>query len=216
MNDHHEDPLREAAAQGLERAVQLTSVAGAAAQFRVQMKAERAREQAEQQQQLARQLRTAHRAARHAARLQWLPANDPAWLKRANLNHVAQAWAATIPYIAEDKAAERTRLKCEERLRQLHPYGMHQYDRLMSEGSAPEQAMRKAAPFFSREPNPRTGHAAPRRRELSPVELAQQDFPMPMAAVLGAKPVATPAVQSARPTHRAALNPKRDHRLRED
>jgi hypothetical protein len=41
----------------------------------------------------ARQLRTAHRAARHAARLQWLPANDPAWLKRADLNHVARAWA---------------------------------------------------------------------------------------------------------------------------
>jgi hypothetical protein len=208
MNDRHEDPLREAAAQGLERTVQLTSVAGAAAQVRVQMKAERAREQAEQQQRLARQLRTTHRAARHAARLKWLPANDPAWLKRADLHHVAQAWAATIPYIAEDKAAERARLKCEERLRELHPYGMRQYDRLRSEGTMPERAMREAAPFFSREPNPRTGHAAPRRSELSPVKLAQQDFPMPIAAVLGAKPAATPVVQSARPTHRAAPKPK--------
>ncbi|GAA1276845.1 hypothetical protein Psi02_00070 [Planotetraspora silvatica] len=208
MNDHHEDPFREAAAQGLERAVQLTSVAGAAAQVRVQMKAERAREQAEQQQRLARQSRTAHRAARHAARLQWLPANDPAWLKSADLNRVFQAWAATIPYIAEDKAAERTRLKCEERLRELHPYGMRQYDRLRGEGFAPEPAMRKAAPFFSREPNPRTGHAAPRWRELSPVELAQQDFPMPMADVLGAKPAAAPAIQSARPMHRATPKPK--------
>jgi hypothetical protein len=200
MNDHHEDPLREAGAQGLERAVQLTSVAGAAAQLRIQMKAERAREQAEQQQRLARQLRTAHRAGRQAARLQWLPANDPNWLRRADLLHVSRAWSAAVPYMTEDPAAERARVNCEERLHELHPYGMRRYDRLRTDGLTPAEAMHGAAPFFAREPNPRTGDAAPKRNELpAAVALAQQDFPLTINEVVQAK-AATRTGQGVRPT----------------
>jgi hypothetical protein len=42
--------------------------------------------------------------------------------------------------------------KCEERLRDLHPYGMARYDRLRADGLGPAEAMQQAAPFFARPP----------------------------------------------------------------
>ncbi|GII43555.1 hypothetical protein Pph01_85580 [Planotetraspora phitsanulokensis] len=94
--------------------------------------------------------------------------NDPAWLGRADLPQVAQAWGAALPYIAQDPAAERARLTCEDRLRELHPYGMRQYDRLRHLNVPPVQAMHEASPYFAREPNPRTGYPAPKRQALPP------------------------------------------------
>src|SRR5262245_53262207 len=40
--------------------------------------------------------------------------------------------------------------KCEERLRDLHPYAMARYDRLRADGMSPAEAMREAAPLFAR------------------------------------------------------------------
>ncbi|GII56051.1 hypothetical protein Pth03_44400 [Planotetraspora thailandica] len=178
MNDHYADPLREAVALGRQRALQLAPVAVTTTQVLLQLKAQRVRAQAERERQAADALRARQRAEHRAARLQWLPANDPAWLRKADLLQVSRAWGAAAPYAASDPAAERAQLKCEERLRELHPYAMNRYDRLRAEGHAPEAAMREVAPMFAREPRPRTGYPAAVRRQLSPaVQLAHQDFP---------------------------------------
>ncbi|WP_055483874.1 hypothetical protein [Sphaerimonospora mesophila] len=178
MEDHYADPLPEAAAYGFQRALQIAPAAVTTAQVLLQMKTQRLREQAERQRQAAETLHAQERAEHHAARLQWLPANNPAWLRSADLLQVSRAWGAAMPYAAHDPGAERARLKCEERLRQLHAYGMNRYDRLRADGLNPADAMRQAAPFFAREPHPRTGHPAPTRKELpAAVKLAQQDFP---------------------------------------
>ncbi|GLX02647.1 hypothetical protein [Microtetraspora sp. NBRC 16547] len=208
MNDHYADPLREAAAQGVERTVQMTSVAAAAGQVLTQIKAQRLREQAEHDRQATAALRARQQVAYQAARLQWAPASDPRWLRTADFLGTARAWGAAVPYAPSDSAAERARLRCEQRLRELHPYGMSRYDRLRTEGLGPVEAMRKAAPFFARVPNPRTGYAAPVRKELSTaVTLGTQDFPVPIKDVVRTTDAAQ-AAQAAKPTPRPTQNLK--------
>ncbi|WP_433214846.1 hypothetical protein [Microtetraspora malaysiensis] len=113
-----------------------------------------------------------------------------------------------MPYARDDPAAERARLRCEQRMRELHPYGMNRYDRLRTEGLGPVEAMRKAAPFFARVPNPRTGHAAPIRKELSAaVTLGTQDFPVAITDVVRTTD-ATQAAQSTKSTQRPVRNLK--------
>ncbi|MCT9934949.1 hypothetical protein N5079_32555 [Planotetraspora sp. A-T 1434] len=208
MNDHYADPLREAVAHGMQKAVQLTPTVAAAAQIWLHIKAQRAREQAEMERQATEALRSRQQAAHHVARLQWLPANDPAWLRNADLVQVCRAWGAAMPYAASDSTAERARLKCEERLRELHPYAMNRYDRLLAEGHTPAAAMQEAAPLFAREPRPRTGYPAPARRQLpQAVKLAQEDFPHTVDTVVGARGNTTAAAATtARPAQTPARN----------
>ncbi|MEW9533618.1 hypothetical protein [Microbispora sp. NPDC049125] len=158
---------------------------------------------------MADALRARQRAALRLGRLQWLPANDPAWLRNADLLQVSRAWGAAVPYTVSDPTAERARLKCEERLRELHPYAMNRYDRLRSEGHAPEAAMRDATPLFAREPRPRTGHPAAARRQLpEAVQLAQKDYPHPIDKVVEARGDAkAAAVPGPKRTQAPARNP---------
>ncbi len=69
--------------------------------------------------------------------------------------------AAPPPTPTSPEAASALR-RAEERLRVLHPYAMNRYDRLRSEGAAPLEAMREAAPLFVREPNARPGQPGDR------------------------------------------------------
>jgi hypothetical protein len=52
--------------------------------------------------------------------------------------------------------------KCEERLREHHPYAMAYYDRLRSQGVRPGEAMAQAAPLFARPPHAHDAPMAPR------------------------------------------------------
>jgi hypothetical protein len=52
--------------------------------------------------------------------------------------------------------------KCEERLRDLHPYAMARYDRLRADGLGPAQAMQEAAPLFARPPRAHDPPSTPR------------------------------------------------------
>lgn len=60
MNDHYADPLREAAAHGMQKVVQVTPTAAAAVQVWLHVKAQRVREQAERERQAADALRTSN------------------------------------------------------------------------------------------------------------------------------------------------------------
>jgi hypothetical protein len=51
-----------------------------------------------------------------------------------------------------EPAAATAMRKCEERLRDLHPFAMARYDRLRGDGMGPAQAMREAAPLFAHAP----------------------------------------------------------------
>ncbi|MEU7002703.1 hypothetical protein [Nonomuraea sp. NPDC046570] len=185
--EHHADPLGEAASEGLGRAVRLTSIGATFIQIFAQLRAERERLRSEQAERSAHAHRDQQRAAHQAHRLRWAPAHDPKWLRTADMTQVARAWGSAVPYVDSDVSAAHAIRKCEERLRELHPHAMEHYDRLRADGLALVEAMQKAAPFFTRDPNVRTGNPAPARPVLLPAEenpqaaeaarLARADFP---------------------------------------
>jgi hypothetical protein len=156
----HPDPLREAMTHGLQRATQIASFAGTAAQVFIYHQKTQARATAERDERARRALQGQIRAERDAARAGWSPALDPQWLRNAGLRDTAQAWGAAIPYADrnvpwhEPTAAAAMR-KSEERLRDLHPFAMARYDRLRAEGLGPAEAMRQTAPLFALSPRAR-------------------------------------------------------------
>ncbi len=156
----HPDPLREAMTHGLQRATQIASFAGTAAQVFIYHQKTQARAAAERDERARRALQGQIRAERDAARAGWSPALDPQWLRDAGLRSTAQAWGAAMPYADrnvpwyEPTAAAAMR-KSEERLRDLHPFAMARYDRLRAEGLGPAEAMREAAPLFALSPRAR-------------------------------------------------------------
>ncbi|MCG5218118.1 hypothetical protein [Streptosporangium sp. KLBMP 9127] len=182
--EHHADPLGEATGEGLGRAVRLTSIGATFIQIFAQIRAERERLRTEQAEGSAHANRDQQRAAQQAHRLRWAPAHDSKWLRTADMAQVARAWGGAVPYVDSDVSAAHAVRKCEERLRELHPHAMEHYDRLRSDGLGAVEAMQKAAPFFTRDPNVRTGDPAPARAAVlsakeSPqaARLAQADFP---------------------------------------
>ncbi|MFI0486765.1 hypothetical protein [Actinomadura sp. 9N215] len=166
MTQNHPDPIAEGLHHGGQRLVQLVSVAAAGQQLLAQRKHRLEAAQQAMDREVARAEAKAQRAAMAEARSRWARAHDGKWLRKANLVDVAEAWGAAVPYAAENASAALAVRQCEEQLRRLHPHGMSHYDRLRGEGKDPLGAMARAAPFFIRDPNVRTGGPAPQRGEL--------------------------------------------------
>ncbi|GAA0544195.1 hypothetical protein [Actinomadura livida] len=166
MSQQHPDPINEGLQHGGQRLVQIVSTAmgvqQSLARYRQRLRAGRRA----QDQRAQRAEAKAQRAAMTGARSRWERAHDRQWLRRANLLDVAEVWAAAVPYAPDNASAALAVSKCEDRLRDLHPHAMSHYDRYRSEGESPLDAMRRAAHFFARDPDIRTGDAASRRGEL--------------------------------------------------
>ena len=162
----HPDPFHEATTHGLQRAMQVASFAGTAAQVFVYHQKAQARAAAEQDERDRRVLLAQTRAKRDSGRAGWTPALDPQWLRSASLRDTARAWGAAAPYADpnvpwyEPTAATALR-KTEERLRDLHPFAMARYDRLRADGVGPAEAMEETAPLFSLSPHARYWPFAP-------------------------------------------------------
>jgi hypothetical protein len=196
------DPFRDAMHEGVQRAVQLGSIAVAGAQIYAYHQRAQARTVAERDERARRALQAQIRAERDAARAGWAPALDPAWLQQATFIETARAWGAALPY--SDRAVpwyEPTAVSamrtCEDRLRDLHPFGMARYDRLRSDGLSPAAAMREAAPLFALHPQARDGYYTPRA-------MLQTASPNPAASLVlaprtGPPPAGTDPVRVTRP-----------------
>lgn len=156
-SDHYAEPFGEALSYSSQRAAQLISLAVAAAQVAAHRKALSEARKAARDEHARRALREDERAIYEQARAGWAPAHDPRWLAQADLLQAARAWGAAAAYADADPVAASAMRKSEERLRTLHPYAMARYDRLRSEGASPLDAMREAAPLFTREPHARPG-----------------------------------------------------------
>jgi hypothetical protein len=155
--EQHPDPFEDVLRQGVQRAIQLASGAVTAAQVYLFHRNTQARAVDEHDDRARRALYAQMRAEQQAGRAGWAPALDPAWLREATLFQVARAWSAAMPYSDRavpwyEPAAATAMRKCEERLRDLHPYAMARYDRLCAEGLGPAEAMQQAAPLFARLP----------------------------------------------------------------
>src|SRR5215472_4023211 len=167
MDQTYPDPFQEAIHHGLHRALQIGGAAATAAQVYAYHQKTQARVVGERDERTRRALNSQVRAERDAARAGWAPALDPQWLRQADLLDTARAWGAAMPYADRDvpwyepSAATATR-RCEERLRDLHPYAMARYDRLRAEGFSPADAMREAAPLFAQFPRAHDAPAASR------------------------------------------------------
>jgi hypothetical protein len=164
--DNHPDPITDGFAQGGQRLVQLISLAAMLRQAHARraqrlVDARAARDAAEEA-----RISNAMRAEFEQARTRWAPAHDREWLRQADLLQVAEAWAAALAHADDSAAAAAAVGKCEQRLRDMHPHAMQHYDRFRSAGMAPEDAMREAVHFFTRDPVVRTGQPAPQRRPL--------------------------------------------------
>jgi hypothetical protein len=169
----HPDPLGEAMQHGIQRAVQIASAIVTGAQVYVYHKKTQARTVAKRNDQARRALNAQARAEQQAHRAQWAPALDPAWLREADLLQAARAWSAAMPYADRavpwyEPAAATAMRKCEERLRELHPYAMAYYDRLRADGLAPAEAMQQAAPLFARPSRAHDGSSTSPRHALYP------------------------------------------------
>jgi|HubBroStandDraft_6_1064221.scaffolds.fasta_scaffold15334_2 hypothetical protein len=155
--ESHPDPFQDAIGHGLQRAIQVTSCAVTAAQVYAYQQRTQAMAVAERDERTRRALATQMRADRDAARATWAPAVNPDWLRDADLLQTARTWAAAMPYADRsvpwyEPAAATAMRRCEDRLRDLHPYAMGRYDRLREDGAAPADAMRDAAPLFANAP----------------------------------------------------------------
>ncbi|MFB4298486.1 hypothetical protein [Actinomadura sp. NTSP31] len=167
MTNQYPDPVAEGFSHSGERMIQIITMATALKQgyarraARLQA-AELARDAAAERAESA-----AQQAAFSEARARWVRAHDRKWLQHAGLLHVAEAWGAAVPHAADSASAAGAMGKCEKRLRDLHPHAMSHYDRARTDGMEPLEAMRKAAPFFTRDPNVRTGEPAAARPALA-------------------------------------------------
>lgn len=167
MSQQHPDPIAEGLQHSGQRLVQIVSAAVGVRQAFAQRRHRLEAAQQATDQKAARAEAQARRAAMAEARSRWDRVHDRKWLRRASLLDVAEAWGAAAPYADGNAAAALAARKCEEQLRRLHPHAMSHYDRLREEGQDALAAMAEAAPFFTRDPNVRTGDPAPTRQELN-------------------------------------------------
>jgi len=158
-SDVYPDVLGDGLSYSSQRLAQLGSLVTAAATMEVRRRTQANAANAARSQQELRALQDQQRAA-------WTPAHDSRWLAQADLLQTARAWVAATAYADADPAAASSARKCEERLRELHPYAMARYDRLHSEGAGAFEAMRQAVPLFGRAPHARPGDRAAERRGL--------------------------------------------------
>jgi hypothetical protein len=207
----HPDPFRDAAHHAMQRFIQITSSAATGAQVLIHLRTAHAKLDAEQDEQERRALLAQAQADRAAARASWAPALDPDWLRQADLLEIARVWGAAAPHADpadpwHEPSAATARGRCEERLRDLHPYAMRQYDRFRGYGYPPIDAMQEAAPFFTYAPEPRDAGYQPRpaladeagavrspagERAARPDPPPwKQDFPMDIREVVARAPAA--------------------------
>ncbi|WP_152563820.1 hypothetical protein [Actinomadura welshii] len=166
MTQQHPDPIAEGLQHSGQRLVQIVSAAVGVQQALAQRRHRLEAAQQATDQKAARAEARARRAAVAEARSRWDRAHDRKWLRQATLLDVAGAWGAAAPYADGNASAALAVRKCEEQLRRLHPHAMGHYDRLRDEGKDPLESMAQAAPFFTRDPNVRTGYPAATRGEL--------------------------------------------------
>lgn len=166
MTQQHPDPINEGFQHTGQRLIQLISAATGVQQIVAQRKHRLKAARQALNEKTRRAEAEKERVVRAQARSRWGRAHDRKWLRHANLLDVADAWAAGIPYATGNASAARAVHHCEEQLRRLHPHAMSHYDRFRAEGKEPLEAMTHAAPFFTRDPNVRTGDPAPQRGEL--------------------------------------------------
>lgn len=166
MSQQHPDPIAEGLQHSGQRLVQIVSAVVGAQQTLARRSHRLKATQQAMDEKAARADAQVRRAALAEARARWVRAHDRKWLGQANLLDVAEAWGAAVPYADGNAGAAFAVRNCEEQLRRLHPHAMSHYDRLRNEGKDAPEAMMQAAPFFSRDPNVRTGHPAPARGEL--------------------------------------------------
>lgn len=163
----HPDPFAEALTSGSQKVAQIASLVATTSQVIVQQLAIHQARKAISDEQALRVLDEQDRQLRQQTRMAWAPANDRKWLANADLLQVARAWAAAAAHSDDDPVAISAMDRCEGRLRTLHPYAMAYYDLLRGDGVPPLDAMRDAAPLFSRPARVRTGDPAPDRLALT-------------------------------------------------
>ena len=161
MNDaQYPDLFQDAAWTAAREIVEVAPVIAALARAYLQHRARAERTRAVHDEQAKRALQAQERAERDAARQWWAPANDPQWLRAANLTDTTAAWCAAVHYAdpataSFEPSAAAAVEHCEARLRELHPHMMTRYDRLREDGLERVEAMRETAPLLMRSPNVR-------------------------------------------------------------
>ena len=166
-SDVHADLMGEALSHSGQQLAQIGSLLASWATVHARRAERRAAAEAARDEQQFRELRDQEIAARRLARAGWESARDRQWLAGADLLEVGRAWSAAAAWADADADAASAMVRCETRLRDLHPYAMARYDRLRAEGAQPFEAMRDVVGLFGRAPRARPGEASAERRALA-------------------------------------------------
>lgn len=165
--EQYESPLDDARHLSVQQVTHMLSLAAAAGQMAVHSIRERRRIAAIAERNLRRKEQALRKAAIRERRERWAPALDKTWLANAGLLQVAEIWGDAMPVADDSPLAHEVVLKCEQRLRRIHPHAMQFYDRFRSEGLHRADAMVRTVPFFARNANVHTGYPAPRRAAVA-------------------------------------------------
>jgi len=206
---HYADPLSEALGHGSQRVAQIASLAAAMAQVAVHRDTLRsARTAARGDRTAARILRDQEHLLREQAKAAWAPAYDRQWLAAADVAQAGRAWAGAACQAGDDPVAAAAMRRCEDRLRELHPYAMAGYDRHRAHGLDPLTAMEQAAPLFARHPAPRPGDHPAARLALTGTSEPDDDVttPEPGTGAAADGPPDSPDVSARTPVTLAAEN----------
>lgn len=156
----HPDPFGGALAITGQKIAELASVAALVGQTVVRMRARKAEQEADGKERGNNTAQDTERDAQLAAdRAVWAPVLDKGWRKDAGLVDTVRAWGAAVRWEDADASAAEAVTAAEERLRELHPYAMRNYDALRAEGKSRFAAMMEAVPDFALHPDPRPAPA---------------------------------------------------------
>ncbi|GAA2731526.1 hypothetical protein [Actinocorallia aurantiaca] len=183
MTEQNIDPFQEALAQGGQRLVQLVAVGSLTTRGILNFQERRRAARQAEDEASQREAEAEIAAAYSQAYTRFARALDPTWLKKAPFLEVLEMWTEAVPFANDRPDATRAVIRCEERLRGLHPHGMSHYDRFREAGNERLDAMRESLPYLARDPGVRTGQPGRQRPELTAnaADLAAENFPYDIA-----------------------------------
>lgn len=149
--EQYQDPITDAAREAVSRMLSVLAISAESAVLVMAIRERRRARLAISETEMENARAAADRVRRATDRVQWQRALDDEWLDAARTDELAVAWAAARVWMHEDDQAREAVQRLETMLIQREPRAMDLYRRLIEAPHAPEEAMRQAAEWFTRE-----------------------------------------------------------------
>ncbi|MEU6332788.1 hypothetical protein ABZ851_36910 [Streptomyces sp. NPDC047049] len=149
--EEYPDPFAEAMRRGAARTMAVLAQAAETAVLVAAIRERQATRRAVEEAQRERARKAAEDLRRQTDRVRWQRALDDEWLEAATVDELVTAWVAGRTHMHEDAMAHDAVERLEKALVEREPQAMDLYQRLMGAPYEPEEAMRQAAEWFTRQ-----------------------------------------------------------------